>query len=143
MSPELLFKICSTAVLPGWILLVFLPKWNWSTRFISSILIPGLLSVVYIYLIAVHFRGIDGGLGFKSLEQVTLLFENKYIILAGWVHYLAFDLFVGSWEVRDSQQLGIAHVLVVPCLILTFLFGPAGLFLYYIFRFVKKMKIDK
>jgi len=140
MTPEFIFKICNIAVVPGWLLLIFLPKWKWSARFITSILIPGLLSIIYIYLIAVHFGGTNGGFG--SLAQVALLFENKYIILAGWVHYLAFDLFIGSWEVRDGQQLGIPHILIVPCLILTFLFGPAGLFLYFIFRFVKKMTVN-
>ena len=128
------------AVVPGWLLLIFLPKWKFSTTFIASILIPGLLSIVYVYLISVHFWGIDGGFG--SLAQVALLFENKYIVLAGWVHYLAFDLFIGSWEVRDGQQLGIPHILLIPCLILTFLFGPAGLFLYLIFRAAKKMTVN-
>ena len=58
------------------------------------------------------------------------LFGDEALLLAGWVHYLAFDLFVGSWEVRDAQRLGIPHLLVVPCLVLTFLFGPVGLLLY-------------
>jgi hypothetical protein len=63
-----------------------------------------------------------------------LLFQNRAMLLAGWVHYLAFDLFVGSWEVRDAQRIGIAHYLVVPCLVLTFLFGPAGWLLYLLIR---------
>ena len=140
MEPELIFKICNIAVLPGWLLLIFLPKWKFSSVFITSILIPGLLSIIYIYLIAVHFWGTNGGFG--TLAQVALLFENKYIVLAGWVHYLAFDLFIGSWEVRDGQKLGIPHVLLVPCLILTFLFGPAGFFLYFFFRAAKKMTVN-
>jgi len=140
MEPEFIFKICSIAVLPGWLLLIFLPKWKFSSVFVTSILIPGLLSLIYIYLIAVHFWGTNGGFG--TLAQVALLFENKYIVLAGWVHYLAFDLFIGSWEVRDGQKLGIPHVLLVPCLILTFLFGPAGFFLYFIFRAAKKMTVN-
>ena len=140
MTPELIFKICNIAVVPGWLLLIFLPKWKFSSFFITAILIPGLLAVIYIYLISIHFWGTDGG--FASLAQVALLFQNKYIILAGWVHYLAFDLFVGSWEVRDGQKLGIPHVLIVPCLILTFFFGPAGLFLYFIFRAAKKMNVN-
>ena len=86
---------------------------------------------------ATHFFDAQGG-GFNSLEQVTALFQNKYIILAGWIHYLAFDLFIGSWEVRDSQQHAISHWLVIPCLILTFMAGPAGLLLYFIFKAAKK-----
>ena len=62
----------------------------------------------------------------------------------GWVHYLAFDLFVGSWQVRDAQERGIPHLAVVPSLILTFLFGPVGLLLYFIIRLAKTrtLKLD-
>ena len=70
--------------------------------------------------------------GFGSLAQVSKLFENRYLLLAGWIHYLAFDLFTGSWLVRDSERLRIAHAYVVPCLLLTFLFGPAGLLTWFI-----------
>jgi hypothetical protein len=52
------------------------------------------------------------------------------LLLAGWIHYLAFDLFVGSWEARDARQRGVPHLALVPCLALTFLFGPAGWLLY-------------
>ena len=59
---------------------------------------------------------------------------TPWLLLAGWIHYLAFDLFVGSWEVRDAQERGIPHLAVVPCLLLTFMFGPAGWFLYNLVR---------
>ena len=64
--------------------------------------------------------------GFSSLDDVALLFSNPWMLLAGWIHYLAFDLLVGTWEARDSRDRGIPHLLLVPCLILTFLFGPPG-----------------
>jgi hypothetical protein len=90
-------------------------------------------------LIAARWAGAEGG--FSSLEDVRRLFADPYLLLAGWVHYLAFDLFVGAWEVRDAQRLGIPHLLVVPCLVLTFLFGPAGLLLYGIVRAVRTRRI--
>ena len=65
---------------------------------------------------------------------VAKLFSNRWLLLAGWIHYLAFDLFIGAWEVRDAQDLGISHFIVIPCLLLTFLFGPAGLLLYFVIR---------
>ena len=138
MSPETLFSICSTLVVPGWLLLVFAPRWKWSARIIAGVIIPLLLGLVYLYLVITHF-GEPGG-GFGSLAQVSQLFQNPYKLLAGWVHYLAFDLFVGSWEVRDSQRLGIHHLLVVPCLALTFLLGPIGLLLYFALRFIMKRR---
>ena len=63
------------------------------------------------------------------------LFTNEWATLAGWIHYLAFDLFVGAWEVKDAQEKNISHWFVIPCLILTFLFGPIGFLLYSILRF--------
>jgi hypothetical protein len=68
--------------------------------------------------------------GFSSLPDVARLFMNPWLLLAGWIHYLAFDLLVGSWEARDARKHGINHLLVIPCLILTFMFGPAGWLLY-------------
>ena len=65
---------------------------------------------------------------------MATLFANPWLLLAGWIHYLAFDLFVGSWEVRDARERGIPHLLVVPCLVMTFLFGPAGWLLYALVR---------
>ena len=129
MTPESLFRLASTIVLPGWLLLVFAPSWKWTTRFIAGFLIPVLLGLLYLYIMLVHWRGAEGGFG--SLDQVSDLFRNPWLLLAGWVHYLAFDLFIGAWEVRDARREGIHHLLVIPCLFLTFMFGPVGLLLYF------------
>jgi hypothetical protein len=75
------------------------------------------------------------GGGFGSLAQVQVLFNVDALLLAGWVHYLAFDLFVGIWEVSDSRKAGLPQLLVVPCLILTLMAGPAGLALYFLVKF--------
>ncbi|HEX8492336.1 MAG TPA: ABA4-like family protein [Pyrinomonadaceae bacterium] len=138
MSPETLFKICSWLAVLGWLLLIFVPRWKWSARVIAGIVIPLLLGLLYLSLIATHF-GESGG-GFGSLAEVSQLFRNPYNLLAGWVHYLAFDLFIGSWEVRDAQRLGIHHLLVVPCLVLTFMLGPVGLLLYFVLRSILKRR---
>jgi hypothetical protein len=134
VNPNLLFKMANNAALLGWILLIFLPRWRWSARLIAPVLIPGLLAFLYAFLVATQLGHSAGG--FSSLSSVAALFQSRAILLAGWVHYLAFDLFVGSWEVRDSQRIGIAHYLIVPCLILTFLFGPAGWLLYVLIKTV-------
>ena len=128
MTPESLFSFASTTVLPGWLLLVFAPRWKWTARFICALVIPVLLGLLYLYIILVHWRGSEGGFG--SLGQVSDLFQSPWLLLAGWVHYLAFDLFIGAWEVRDAQRERIHHLLVIPCLFLTFMFGPIGLLLY-------------
>jgi len=136
MSYETIFFICNTAVLPGWLLLTILPRWKWTARLITSVIVPALLGLVYLYLVITQFGKTEGGFG--SLSQVQQLFQNPAMLLAGWIHYLAFDLFIGSWEVRDAQRLGINHLLVIPCLALTFLFGPIGLLLYFLIRLAAK-----
>ena len=132
MSPEQLFSLCGALVLPGWLLLVFLPRWKWTARLVCPVVIPLLLALVYLWLVATTFGRTPGD--FNSLAGVAQLFQNPKALLAGWIHYLAFDLFVGSWEVRDSRRAGLHHLLVVPCLVLTFLFGPVGLLLYFALR---------
>jgi hypothetical protein len=132
VSPEKIFSLCGALVLPGWLLLVLLPRRRWAARLVCPVLIPLLLALVYLWLVATTFGRTPGGFG--SLAEVSQLFQNQWVLLAGWIHYLAFDLFVGSWEVRDAQRNGVHHLLVVPCLVLTFLFGPVGLLLYFAVR---------
>ena len=133
MTPEPLFSFASTIVLPGWLLLVFVPRWKWTARFICALVIPVLLGLLYLYIILVHWRGSEGGFG--SLGQVSDLFQSPWLLLAGWVHYLAFDLFVGAWQVRDGRRRGLHHGWLIPCLILTLMAGPLGLLLYLLLRF--------
>ena len=132
MNAESLFSIAGLLVLPGWSLLIFLPRWQPATTVVTAIVIPALLALLYLWLLAVHWPGSDGGFG--SLADVAELFDNEFLLLAGWIHYLAFDLFIGSWQVRDAQRNGINHLAVLPCLVLTFLLGPTGLLLYLLIR---------
>ena len=131
MAAGQIFAICNFVVLPGWLLLVVAPRWRWTQR-VAGLALPLALAVVYLTLLILHFR--ESGGGFGSLADVSKLFENPYLLLAGWIHYLAFDLFTGSWLVRDSERLRIAHAFVVPCLLLTFLFGPVGLLTWFSIR---------
>lgn len=128
MSPNLIFSIANVAAFCCWLLLVFLPGRRWVSKVVAGVAVPAVLAAVYTVIIAVNVSGAEGG--FSSLPDVALLFSNPWLLLAGWIHYLAFDLLVGSWEARDSRERGIPHWLVVPCLILTFLFGPAGWLVY-------------
>ena len=99
---------------------------------VAGTAVPALFAAAYIVMIASSWSASEGG--FSSLDGVAALFANRWLLLAGWTHYLAFDLLVGVWEVSDSRQRRIPHVLVVPCLALTFMFGPAGWLLYQLIR---------
>jgi hypothetical protein len=135
MTADKVFQICNLAALLGWLILVFAGRAKWTARLVTGVLIPALLATVYIALLLLHWG--EGNGGFNTLDAVMALFTNRWLVLAGWIHYLAFDLFIGSWQVRDSQQRRISHFLVIPCLALTFLFGPAGLLCYLILRTAK------
>ena len=135
-EPERLFTLASLLVVPGWLLLVVAPRWRWSARLVGPVILPMLLSALYIASIALHLPHVQGGFG--SLAEVRLLFSEDWILLAGWIHYLAFDLFVGCWQVRDSQRLGISHFIVAPCLLLTFVAGPIGLLSYLLVRILRR-----
>lgn len=137
MTAELIFSFCNMFVLPGWLLLLVFPNWQWTTGLITSVLIPFALGLAYLGLFVSQAQTLPEGGGFGSAAQVAILFSNPYLLTAGWIHYLAFDLFVGSWEVRDANQWGIQRLLLIPCLLFTFLLGPTGLVLYLIIRAAK------
>jgi hypothetical protein len=99
---------------------------------LAGTIAPVMLAASYSVLAAV-FIGRGPG-DFTSLAGVSALFANPWLLLAGWIHYLAFDLLTGVWDVRDAARRGVPHWLVVPCLVLTFLLGPAGWLLYQAVR---------
>jgi hypothetical protein len=134
MSPEQLFSIANAVAAAAWLLLVFLPRHRWVTRSVTGIAVPMAFAVLYLGLIVVMLGRAEGS--FSTLAGVAALFSNQWLLLAGWVHYLAFDLLIGTWEVRDAQERSVPHLMVVPCLLLTFMFGPAGWLLYMVLRAV-------
>ena len=139
MEAAEIFQIVSTAVLPGWLLLILVPRWRF-TMPVAAVGLPLALAVVYAVVLGRHWG--EGQGGFGSLKEVGMLFANPFALLAGWVHYLAFDLFIGAWEVRDAQKQQVPHLAVVPCLLLTFLFGPAGLLLYFVLRYALRRQLS-
>ena len=70
-------------------------------------------------------------------HRVMAIFDQPQTVVAAWLHYLIFDLFVGAWEVRDAARRGVPHLWVAPCLLLTFLFGPLGLLAYLSLRAIR------
>lgn len=132
MNAETIFSMVNLTAIVGWILLAVAPRWRLTGKFVISGTIPLLLSVAYLILIVLFFGSAEGGFG--SLADVMRLFTNQWAVLAGWIHYLAFDLFVGAWETRDAHERGISHWFVIPCLFLTFMLGPIGFLLYHIVR---------
>jgi hypothetical protein len=140
MTAEQVFVLSNATAIAGWLVLIIAGKSRWAAGLVSGAMLPLLFGFLYTDLIVAHWREADGG--FLTLGQVQSLFSNQWLSLAGWVHYLAFDLFIGSWQVRDAQKHGIPHLATVPGLILTFIFGPIGLLLYIAIRVGKTHRLE-
>jgi len=137
MTPTTVFSFANMVVMPMWILLIFLPKWK-VTRFLMDYkIIPILLAIVYVIYIFLAIQ-IGGWMDFGSLSSVMTLFTEENAVLAGWVHYLAFDLLIGMWIINQNKNLGIHHLLIVPCLLATFMLGPLGFLLFSILKTIKQ-----
>ena len=136
MSPDSVFQTCNTIAMVGWIvLLIISPFWSSFDKFLIGIIIT-LFAIVYAWLIFQVFTPGDFE-KFSSLNGVMELFTDKTAVTAGWVHYLAFDLLTGIWIKKNAQKYNIHHLILVPCLFLTFMLGPIGLLLYLLVRSIK------
>lgn len=137
MTPSEVFSIANLIAMPMWALMVFLPKWKITNFLIDTKLIPIILSIIYlIYIVISLMQG--GGMDFSSLQSVMKLFTSEHAVLAGWVHYLVFDLLVGMWIINENKKLGIHHLLIVPCLLASFMLGPIGFLLFVTIKTLKK-----
>jgi len=136
MEPATVFQISSAIAIIGWLALAMAsPFFPGVEKFLIGIIIT-LLAIVYTWFVISCFKPGDFK-NFGSLDGMMKLFQNKTLVTAGWVHYLAFDLMVGVWIKSNSVKYGISHWLIIPCLFFTFMLGPVGLLLYLLIRFIK------
>lgn len=126
ITPSALFSIANAAALAGWLVLIagIVSKRPLLRDRIAGLYIPLALSAAYAVLILVFWWGADGG--FDTLENVQKLFTSSWAALAGWVHYLAYDLFIGALVSREIIERGLSRLFLIPILPLAFLFGPIG-----------------
>jgi Domain of unknown function (DUF4281) len=128
--PATVFTISANVAMACWIWLIFLPRYRWALATIQFGVL-GVLSLVYVVLVFVFFFRVPGG-GYNSIEQVRALFLSDPVLVAGWIHYLAFDLFVGVWIARQADQASVSRWIQGPVLLSTFMFGPLGFLLHVI-----------
>ena len=131
----ILFDVCNLLILLVWGLVLFFPRQKISENLISYPWAPLGISFFYSYFIVV-----SGGLveaDFSSLEGIVSLFKNTTpeSAAAGWLHYLAFDFWVGTWIIRHSRKNEIAHLAIILPLLCTFMFGPVGIMIYSLLFF--------
>ncbi len=147
MPWEQIFSVANTWALICWVILAFAPRPGWLQRglFLGG---SGLLAMAYAVLIigllsgsfdgGTVIAGGSGGMDFTTLPGVQSIFMSQGGATIGWIHYLAFDLFVGIWVARNADSLNISRILQVPVLFFTFMAGPFGLVLYLILRAVMR-----
>jgi hypothetical protein len=143
-APEVLFQFANTFVLIGWIFLLFFPTWKFSIS-IARFFVVLPLSMLYASLVFQSFGNFDPNM-FSTLAGVKSLFGQDLGVLVGWIHYLAFDLFAGTYIVKKAQSLQMPRFLYTICLPFTFMFGPIGLLLFYffwVFISINRKKLQK
>jgi len=133
------FNVANAIAITGWLVLFGYPFWPQAARMTVLSIAVALLCVLYCWFVFFvrHLRepgAAAGKGGFSSLTGVVNLFRSPRIVLAGWIHYLAFDLMVGLYIVTDASRIGITHWWLLPALLLTLIFGPAGLLFYLVMR---------
>ncbi len=139
MNWETAFSIASLAAMGCWAALILLPR-RWPVLpMLIRLIVPLALSIAYSVLILTHFFSSKGG--FDSLANVRLLFQSDAALLAGWIHYLAFDLLIGGWIAKASDELGVSRLIQAPILVATFLFGPLGWLLFQGVRLGQRQRV--
>jgi hypothetical protein len=132
-------------VLPFWLMLIFIPNSKFTQFFVNSIILPLILSTAYVYVIyqAILFDEpmFDFFRLYLSLDSLYAIFSTESFLLIFWLHFLALNLFLGSWVSRDGVKYNITRSLLFIPLILIYFTGPLGLVLYWIIRvfFAKKL----
>ncbi|MEM1296121.1 MAG: ABA4-like family protein [Verrucomicrobiota bacterium] len=132
MDLEIVFKAVNTIALLGWILLIA-SRWVKALRpMVYGAIVPVLLGIAYVVMIIVGMPKAEGG--FDSLSGVMALFQDPRMVLAGWLHYLAFDLLIGTWIWANAEQNRVPWFAALPALFFAFMLGPAGFLLYLVIR---------
>jgi hypothetical protein len=135
ISPSTMYLALNLGILPFWALMILLPHARITETLVHSVMMPLILGVTYAWLLATALSmPAPEGAGFSSLEGLMKLFTVEMALVAAWSHYIVFDLFVGAWEARDAQRVGMNHLMLIPCLVLTLLVGPIGLLAYIMIR---------
>ena len=134
---ETVFRIANFGAVIAWIILAASAAFGWRRPLAGfcGVWVPALLAAAYAALLIAHWRAPGD---FMSLGGIGTLFRQPAVLLAGWLHYLAFDLLVGVAIVRRAQDDGIPRLLLLPVLPLAFLFGPAGWLLFQAICFARR-----
>ena len=145
LTYENIYLWANISILPIWLTLIFAPNSSFTKFFFNSIILPLILSAIYIYIIYQMILLDEAILNvfeiYLSLDNLYTLFSSESFLLIFWLHFLTLNLFLGSWISRDGAKYNIPRRLVSIPLILVYLTGPIGLVLYWLIRvfYAKKL----
>ena len=143
---DMIYIWLNFTVLPFWFMLLFFPQSRICKIFVTSVFPILLLGLVDLYLIIQIFKNefnfFEGFNLYLSLDELLDLFSDKYFITIFWVHFLAINLFCGSWIVRDYTKINMPKLLAFFPILLTYLVGPIGIIIYWFIRIFFSKKID-
>ena len=143
---EMLYYWVNLGVLPFWFILIFFPQSQISKIFVTSVFPMLILSGIYIFILyKSYLSSYDFDANFNlylGLDNISDLFSNKTFLITFWIHFIAINLFTGGWIVKDSQKFQINKILLIFPLLLTYLIGPLGLFLYWLIRIFHAKSIN-
>ena len=143
MNYEIIFNIYNTGILIFWFFLLVFPKSKLTQKMTDFPWIPLVIAFGYIYFLSTSdsIFSVD----FSSLSGLTEMFQNSNPrgVAAGWLHYLAFDFWVGCWILRDSQKKGVKHAFIIFPMLCTFMLGPVGIIVYTLVLLSQKKLIIK
>ena len=141
MAAASIFSFGNSFVLLGWLLLLILPNWKHTQTIVLNGIIL-VLAALYSFMILKDIGNFEMD-SFSTLDNVKALFTQDGAVAAGWLHYLAFDLFVGAYVVKKSKEVGIPRLVYSLILPFTFMFGPIGYLLFVIAKFIKTKSIHE
>ena len=144
-SIEIIYLWLNFGVLPFWFILIFFPQSKICKIFLLSIFPIIIFSLIYGYLIynifLEDYNFLNNFTLYLSFENILNLFNEKYFLILFWIHFLAINLFCGSWIVNDYQKLSIPRGLIFFPLLTTYFVGPVGIFIYWIIRIFYSKRI--
>lgn len=133
---NLFFSLSTYFVMPFWVLIIFLPRWKWTKRIMDVPFFVAILTLLYVILAIPQMGVLLPLLTRPSVARAMALLGTPEGATIGWIHMVAFDLFVGRWIYFDSQQRRISAWFVSPLLFVTFMLGPLGFLCYFCLRTV-------
>jgi Domain of unknown function (DUF4281) len=129
-----LFNVAFPLAAPFWVLMIFAPTWSRTRRILGSPLVVVPPLVVYAVAVLPHFAEFAPVLARPDIGGVQQMLDTAGGAAAGWVHFIAFDLFVGRWIYLDGRERGVHPLIISPILVLTLMLGPLGLLAYLVAR---------